>query len=164
MRNTKRGFAAKRGTEMTKHRKICGNCKSEEVRVDAWASWDVDAQEWVLHGVFDASYCDECEEACDVDEVPIEETRRNASDVMGCLVPEENVFDGPMRVDTLSMDNPMPDTAEWLEAFPPVDIETKKAIAKLLLERKVSFEWVLPRTLKAGSIIATHIGTEEDND
>ena len=70
---------------MTKHKKICAHCKGEEVRVDAWASWDVDAQEWVLHAVFDASYCDECEQACDVEEISMD-------------IKPENVFDGPMHV------------------------------------------------------------------
>jgi hypothetical protein len=42
-------------------RKVCGTCGSERVTIDAWASWDVDKQDWVLDDIFDNEYCHDCE-------------------------------------------------------------------------------------------------------
>lgn len=40
---------------------ICADCGSEEVRRDAWVSWNTETQEWELCSVFDESYCEDCE-------------------------------------------------------------------------------------------------------
>ena len=40
---------------------ICGTCGSDEVSRDAWASWDMDKQEWALGSVFDQGFCHRCE-------------------------------------------------------------------------------------------------------
>lgn len=39
---------------------VCGRCGGHNVRRDAWAEWDVDAQEWVLGEVFDYGHCVVC--------------------------------------------------------------------------------------------------------
>lgn len=39
----------------------CMTCGSQNVKRDAWASWDPDIQEWVLEQVFDAGHCDDCD-------------------------------------------------------------------------------------------------------
>lgn len=60
-------------------RKVCKHCGSTGVRVDAWAIWDEDAQEWVLDNVFDYEYCVACEGDTtikDVD-VPYEVTKED---------------------------------------------------------------------------------------
>lgn len=41
--------------------KICKKCSSENVKKDAWCSWDIDKQEWVIESIFDQEYCDSCE-------------------------------------------------------------------------------------------------------
>ena len=46
-----------------KIKKVCETCGSEEVRVDAYAEWDVDAQAWDLHSVYDHGWCYDCD--CD---------------------------------------------------------------------------------------------------
>jgi len=54
---------------MAKEKIVCKECGSEEVRRDAFASWDVDKQEWVLHAIYDHFVCDsdECNgEPCDI--------------------------------------------------------------------------------------------------
>ena len=38
----------------------CKTCGGQNVKRDAWASWDPDIQEWVLGQVFDAGHCDDC--------------------------------------------------------------------------------------------------------
>lgn len=38
----------------------CKTCGGQNVKRDAWASWDPDIQEWVLEQVFDAGHCDDC--------------------------------------------------------------------------------------------------------
>lgn len=48
-------------TESAPKEPICNHCGSTEVLADAWASWDIEKQEWVLHNVFDATYCETCD-------------------------------------------------------------------------------------------------------
>lgn len=40
---------------------VCRTCGSEDVVRDAWADWDVDAQDWVLSQTFDYAFCNSCE-------------------------------------------------------------------------------------------------------
>jgi len=40
---------------------ICSHCGSNNVRVDAYASWSSEEGDWVLHSVNDARYCENCE-------------------------------------------------------------------------------------------------------
>lgn len=40
---------------------LCRYCESADVVRDAWASWDVEKQEWVLETYFDDAYCNNCE-------------------------------------------------------------------------------------------------------
>lgn len=58
---------------MSKVKYICAECGSEEVRWDAWASWDEYSQQMVLENSFDYTYCENCEGECSVEEVVIEE-------------------------------------------------------------------------------------------
>ncbi len=44
--------------------KVCEKCGSEEVRLDAWASWDEIEQQWALHATYDAAWCESCEGEC----------------------------------------------------------------------------------------------------
>ena len=37
----------------------CNDC-GEEIMQDAWAVWDADSQDYVLHSVFDYQWCKEC--------------------------------------------------------------------------------------------------------
>lgn len=39
---------------------ICRDCGSTEIVRDASARWDVAAQDWTLSGVYDCTFCDEC--------------------------------------------------------------------------------------------------------
>ncbi|BAK66607.1 hypothetical protein SLG_19320 [Sphingobium sp. SYK-6] len=39
----------------------CASCGSTDVMRDAWACWDDHAQDWVLGSVFDAAFCEACE-------------------------------------------------------------------------------------------------------
>lgn len=52
-----------------KFRIACSWCGSTNVARDAWASWDVDAQRWVLGAVFDDGFCHRCESARSLEEV-----------------------------------------------------------------------------------------------
>jgi len=47
---------------MAKVTKHCHSCGSQDVWRDASATWDVDAQQWELNNVYDALFCEECEE------------------------------------------------------------------------------------------------------
>lgn len=50
---------------MIKVRKLCGTCGSSDIFVDANATWDEEAQEWVLLDNFPSNtYCNGCEGDC----------------------------------------------------------------------------------------------------
>jgi hypothetical protein len=49
------------GDVVDRIRIVCSWCGSDNVLRDAWASWDVDKQDWVLGAVFDAGFCQACE-------------------------------------------------------------------------------------------------------
>lgn len=55
-----------------KIRMTCSDCGSENVLRDAWASWNVETQEWELGQVFDEAFCEQCEGACKIGEIPAE--------------------------------------------------------------------------------------------
>ena len=66
----------------------CRHCESEDVYRDAYASWDIATQEWVLANVYDDAYCNKCE--CD--------TKLDERDIPGdlkCSVCDEPQFDTP---------------------------------------------------------------------
>lgn len=41
-------------------RPVCRHCGSPEIVRDASARWDTTAQDWTLSGVYDCTFCDEC--------------------------------------------------------------------------------------------------------
>lgn len=52
---------------------ICGTCGGRNVSRDAWADWDVNAQDWVLGAVFDYGHCHDCDGESSLEEVELEE-------------------------------------------------------------------------------------------
>lgn len=40
---------------------VCAECGSENVRRDAWASWNETEQDWELSHTFDYAHCDDCD-------------------------------------------------------------------------------------------------------
>ncbi len=42
-------------------RPSCIRCGSSDILRDAWACWDSDTQEWVLHCCYDAYRCEACD-------------------------------------------------------------------------------------------------------
>jgi hypothetical protein len=48
---------------------VCSWCGSANVSRDAWASWNVEKQDWELGAVFDAGFCQACECERDLSEV-----------------------------------------------------------------------------------------------
>ncbi len=53
---------AKATPEAEKEKPICAKCGSDDILKDAYACWDVDAQDWVLNSTLDELVCEECEE------------------------------------------------------------------------------------------------------
>ncbi len=51
-----------------KRQMTCAHCGGDNVERDAWASWDIDKQEWVLENVFDYAYCQDCESETSINE------------------------------------------------------------------------------------------------
>lgn len=49
---------------------VCETCGSDTVTRDAWAEWDVEAQEWVLGAAYDYAFCHACQEGTHLREVP----------------------------------------------------------------------------------------------
>ena len=58
---------------MSKIKKVCHDCGSEDVHRDAWAEWDFETQEWVLSDVYDDAYCNTCETDTKLPSVPVPE-------------------------------------------------------------------------------------------
>lgn len=50
---------------------VCKDCGSDDVSRDAWAGWDLERQDWVLQAVFDAGFCQRCEEEATLVERPV---------------------------------------------------------------------------------------------
>lgn len=76
-------------TNKIKH--ICATCKSDDVVLDAWAEWDVMIQDWVLRSVFDDAFCCSCEQACDLEEIDIED-----EPVSMDIIEDKDEDDGPV--------------------------------------------------------------------
>lgn len=47
-------------TQTTRFRMACSACGGTDVRRDAYAEWDEDAQEWTLSATFDHAVCEDC--------------------------------------------------------------------------------------------------------
>jgi hypothetical protein len=52
---------------------VCEKCGSKEVRLDAWAEWDEQAQEWVLSTTYDYTHCLTCDAETRLREVAIDD-------------------------------------------------------------------------------------------
>lgn len=53
---------------------VCPHCGSDDVVVDAFASWDPIQEDWVLHSVYDYAECLTCgEDDIRIHEVPYHE-------------------------------------------------------------------------------------------
>ena len=52
----KHGAPGRKGTRM-----VCAECGSENVKVDAWASWNSELANWEVESTQDAGWCDQCE-------------------------------------------------------------------------------------------------------
>lgn len=52
---------------------VCKYCGSDDVKRDAWAEWNPEAQKWVLSSVFDEAFCECCEGSTTLAEQPLEE-------------------------------------------------------------------------------------------
>ena len=56
---------------MNKINVICSECGGSNDHLDAWADFDIEAQQWVLGNTFDYSYCDDCQNDCRTKEIEI---------------------------------------------------------------------------------------------
>jgi hypothetical protein len=54
---------------------VCAHCRGQNVMRDAWAVWDIDAQEWTLAGEpFDNAECEDCGGETKIEEEIADET------------------------------------------------------------------------------------------
>jgi hypothetical protein len=53
------------------YKMVCERCGSENVKVDAWAVWDMNAQQWELGETYDNAHCDDCDGECHVEAIKI---------------------------------------------------------------------------------------------
>lgn len=60
---------ATQNSAVSRNHVICATCGSENVRADAYASWDADTGEWVLHSIYDEKFCEVCETSTSLLEV-----------------------------------------------------------------------------------------------
>jgi hypothetical protein len=59
---------------MPKRNMICSQCGSDEVLRDAYASWCIETQQWVLDNVFDYAHCRTCDEETNIEEIECKDT------------------------------------------------------------------------------------------
>jgi len=59
---------------------ICETCGGDEVLRDAYASWCVETQRWVLDNVFDYAYCRTCDEETNIEEIAWKEPTDDEED------------------------------------------------------------------------------------
>jgi hypothetical protein len=50
---------------------VCNMCGGSSVTRDAWAEWDVAAQEWGLGAAYDYAFCHDCQEETRLVEVEL---------------------------------------------------------------------------------------------
>ena len=56
---------------MTRLQILCSRCGSTDVSRDAWAEWDVTAQDWTLRAVYDHAHCHTCDTETRLTEAPL---------------------------------------------------------------------------------------------
>ena len=49
---------------------VCRTCKSDDVRADAYVSWDPERQCWQVASTYDAAYCIPCDGETKLEWVP----------------------------------------------------------------------------------------------
>ena len=90
---------------------ICATCGSTDVRADAYAEWDTDAGQWVLHSTYDEKHCENCEISTSLLEV--DEATQIEIQAFGMV----NVEDGSR----LAEDNETPDFFDVMVTTTPFD-------------------------------------------
>jgi hypothetical protein len=51
-----------------KEKPVCSSCGSDNVKADAWAVWDVAAQQWTLSETFEKpAICENCDGECSIE-------------------------------------------------------------------------------------------------
>lgn len=45
----------------------CARCGSDKVVIDAVAEWCAESQQWELCGLMDQTWCEPCEDECDIE-------------------------------------------------------------------------------------------------
>lgn len=56
-----------------KIKKVCSECGSEDVLVDAYASWNYGKQKYELDSTYDNTFCNNCGGECSINEIEITE-------------------------------------------------------------------------------------------
>lgn len=56
---------------VTKIKKVCSNCGSTDVRLDAYACWIEESQEWELAETYENGFCMTCEGKCFINDEEI---------------------------------------------------------------------------------------------
>lgn len=59
--NRENGAVTAQFSQKSRTHMVCAMCGSTDVRADAYAEWDADAGQWVLHSTYDEKHCENCE-------------------------------------------------------------------------------------------------------
>lgn len=121
---------------------VCGHCGSSDVRRDATAAWSVEAQDWVICGVFDDGSCEVCEGESRLEEMDHALWQRHADakyeiekiEGVEYQIDGEHLPDGMYVGSVHDMDG----TFRW--AGEPVHtlLEAKDAARKAIVKRKLN--------------------------
>ena len=62
---------------MPKEKKVCTMCGGDNILADAWARWDIEEQEYVLDNTFDDRFCEDCDCACGIEWVAVDDSENS---------------------------------------------------------------------------------------
>jgi hypothetical protein len=79
-------------TTKAKQLPVCSACDSSDVRADAYAEWDADAQDWSLVCTFDNTDCEHCGGECSVQWVNVDSPQARRAEAMADADADESDF------------------------------------------------------------------------
>ncbi len=50
---------------------ICATCRSDQIKLDAWAAWSIETQSWELAATMELAFCENCDGETTLVEQPV---------------------------------------------------------------------------------------------
>ena len=106
-------------------KKVCNVCGSDNVVKDAWASWDIETQRYVLEDFFDNEFCKDCDGETTIIDV---DKDLHLLQSVACFVNLETLASYPQKVNgEPDLENELhlnQHTDEWIHSLKGEDLDT----------------------------------------